>query len=83
MPVSRAGSPVSTPNGTTSSISKSTASPILHAVAQPVLADLDRRALDAEVLADQRPERLHRPAELPAEHGAELLRLLVGGARRR
>ena len=48
-----------------------------HAVAQAVLRDLDRRALHAEVLADQRAQRLHRAAE----HAAELLRLLVGGVR--
>src|SRR3954451_19145012 len=52
-----------------------------HAVAQAVLPDLDRRALYAEVLADQRAQRLHRPAELAAEHAAQLLRLLVGGVR--
>src|SRR6185312_7524965 len=49
------------------------------AVAQPVLPHLDRRALHAEVLSDERPERLHRPPELTAEHGTELRRLLVGG----
>ena len=49
----------------------------LDAVAQPVLADLDRRALRAEVLAHERPERLHRAAELPAEDGAELRGLLL------
>ena len=80
MPVSCAGSPDSTPNGTMSSISKSTSSPILTRVRQAVLAHLDRRALDAEVLADQRAERLHRAAERAGEHAAELLRLLVGRA---
>src|SRR4051812_21652726 len=50
-----------------------------HAVAQAVLLDLDRRALDPEVLADQRPQRLHRAAELAAEDTAQLLGLLVGG----
>src|SRR4051812_9316889 len=34
-----------------------------HAVAQPVLVDLDRHALDAEALADERNEPCHRPAE--------------------
>ena len=34
------------------------------AVPQAVLAHLDRRPLDAEDLADERAERLHRPAEL-------------------
>src|SRR4051812_16323482 len=51
--------------------------PDLHAVQQPLLADLDRGAFDSEVLADQPAERLHRPAELSAEHGAELRGLLV------
>ena len=40
----------------------------LDRVRQAVLAHLDRRALDAEVLADQRAERLHRAAERAGEH---------------
>src|SRR5919106_3642307 len=40
------------------------------AVPEAVLADLDRRALDAEVLAHERREARHRPAELTAEHRA-------------
>src|SRR5690349_4137681 len=38
------------------------------AVREALLMHLDRRALDAEVLPDERPERLHGPAELTAEH---------------
>src|SRR5919106_610595 len=32
----------------------------LHAVPKPILADLDRRSLDAEVLADERRQTRHR-----------------------
>src|SRR5207253_2335701 len=53
----------------------------VYGVHRPLLAHLDRRPLDAEVLADERPERLHRPAERSAEDAAELLRLLVGSGR--
>src|SRR5262245_64075835 len=35
--------------------------PDLHAVAQPLLVDVDRGARHAEVLGHERPERLHRP----------------------
>src|SRR5581483_6729189 len=42
-----------------------------------LLHELERRALDAEEVSDQRREALHRPALLPAEDGRELLRLLV------
>src|SRR5437773_965851 len=45
-------------------------------VRQPVLANLDRGALDPEVLADQRTEGLHRTAERAREDATELLRLL-------
>src|SRR5262245_49861478 len=47
------------------------------AVPQPLLANLDRRPLDAEVLPDEGPERRHRSAELAAEHRAELRGLFV------
>src|SRR5207248_4104407 len=50
----------------------------LDAVPKTLLLDLDRGTLDAQVLADEGPERLHRPAELPAEDRAELFSLLVG-----
>ena len=83
IPVSFAGSPVSTPNGTTSSISKSTSSPIRTECVRPSSLHLDRQPLDAQVLADQRPQRLHRTAERPREDAAELLRLLVGCRPRR
>src|SRR5919106_1790262 len=53
--------------------------PDLDAVAQPVLHHLEGRPLDAEHLADEGLGRLHRAALLPAEDGAELLHLLVGG----
>jgi hypothetical protein len=80
IPVSLAGSPDSTPNGTTSSISKSMASPILTLWVRPSSrTSIDARSPHAEVLADQRPERLHGPAELAAEHRAERGGLLVGG----
>ncbi len=78
MPVSRTGSPVSTPNGTMSSISKSTSSPIWTRVAEAFLGQLDRHPLDAEVLADERAHGLHRATLRPGEHAAELLHLLVG-----
>src|SRR5262249_26235974 len=52
--------------------------PDADAVAQALLADLDRRALDAEDLADERDDRRHGPAHLPAEHRGELLELHVG-----
>src|SRR6185437_29241 len=55
--------------------------PDLDAVAETVLLDVDRGTLDSEALADERTERLHRAAELPAEDGAELRRLLVRGLR--
>src|SRR5262245_3421442 len=38
-----------------------------HAVAEPLLDDLDRCTLDAEHLADERSESCHRPALLSAE----------------
>src|SRR3954454_17086505 len=40
----------------------------LHAVPQAVVLHLDRLALDAEDLADERRECAHRAAELAAEH---------------
>ena len=82
-PTSRTGCPVSTPKGTMSSISKSIASPILTLWRQPVLDHLERRPLDAEHLADQGRDRLHRAALLSAEDRGELLHLLVVGAARR
>src|SRR3954471_2696328 len=48
-----------------------------HAVAHAVVVDLDRGALDAEHLADQRRETRHRPPELPREDLDELVRLLL------
>ena len=54
-----------------------------NAVTQPVVVDLDRGALDAEHLADERSECRHRSAELAAEHLHQLVELLVGGAGRR
>ena len=77
MPSNRTGSPVSMPNGTMSSISKSIASPDAHAVAQAVVGHLDPRPLDAEHLADQRRQPGHRASELPAEDLYELVGLLV------
>src|SRR6266550_2748787 len=47
------------------------------AVADAVVIDLDRGALDAEHLADQRRETRHRPAELAREDLDELVRLLL------
>src|SRR5581483_6927556 len=51
--------------------------PDLRAVAETLLHDLDRRPLDAEHLTDERSERLHRSALLPAEDCCQLLHLLV------
>src|SRR3954451_15452644 len=50
----------------------------LHAVPDAVVDDLDRHPLDAEHLADERDEARHRPSELPAEDGRELVGLLAG-----
>jgi len=50
-------------------------------VAQAVLDHRDGRALEAQVLAHQRPERLHGTAEGPGENATELGRLVVGGRR--
>ena len=54
MPVSRAGSPDS--DAERDDVLDLEVDRVAdgHAVAQPVLVDLDRRALDAEALADQR-----------------------------
>ena len=49
-----------------------------HAVAQSVLSHLDRRALDAQNLTDQRRQRRHGPAKLSAENPEQLPSLLVG-----
>src|SRR3954452_17594023 len=49
----------------------------LHAVAQAVVVDLDRRALDTEDLADERRQRAHRTSELAAEDLRQLVELLV------
>ena len=64
IPENFTGSPVSTPNGTMSSISKSIDVADADAVAQPVVLDVDRRAL-------QRPAS-HRSAEpaRPSAHPA-------------
>src|SRR5687768_14962347 len=51
----------------------------LHAVPKPILADLDRRSLDDEVLADERRETLQRATELDGEDDDEPLRLLLRG----
>src|SRR5438874_4590459 len=51
--------------------------PDAHTVADAVVVDLDRGALDAEHLADQRREARHRPAELAREDLDELVRLLL------
>src|SRR3954451_17039863 len=48
-----------------------------HAVVHAVVVDLDRGALDAEHLADQRREARHRSAELAREDLDELVRLLL------
>src|SRR5438876_2957040 len=47
-----------------------------YAVADAVVVDLDRGALDAEHLADEWRDARHRPAELPREDLDELVRLL-------
>src|ERR671918_1032162 len=52
----------------------------LDAVAQAVVHDLDRRALGAEHLPDERDDRLHRAALLPAQDCRQLLHLLIGCA---
>ena len=53
--------------------------PVAHLdpVRAVVVRDLHRDALHAQLLADERPKRLHRPTELAAEDCRELLRLLV------
>ena len=80
-PVSFAGWPVSTPKGTTSSISKSTASPMRIEWRRPSsLTSIDARSTP-RFSAINGPEGLHRAAECPREHGAELLGLLVGRRR--
>src|SRR5262249_26865531 len=50
-----------------------------HAMDETVVVDLNARALGAEHLADERPERAHRATELAAEHLHELVELLVVG----
>ena len=47
------------------------------AVLETLLDDFEPCPLDTEHLADQRRETCHRPTELAAEHGRELLHLLV------
>ena len=78
IPTRRAGSPDSTPKGTTSSISKSITSPILTLWRQTLLANLNHRAHHAEAFRHERREHFHRSTELAAEHRAELLGLHVG-----
>src|SRR3954449_981674 len=51
--------------------------PDADAMAQPVVVDLDRRALDAQHLADQWSKARHRPTQLSAEHLHELIELRV------
>ncbi len=46
-------------------------------VAAVFFDDVHPKPLDTELLADERCERLHRPAKLPTEHSEELLRLLI------
>ena len=80
MPSKWTGCPVSIPNGTMSSISKSITLPIAHAVEHPVVDDFDRRTLDTEHLADERRKSRHRAAHRPAEDADELVHLVVGRA---
>lgn len=77
MPVSFAGCPVSTPTGTTSSISMSTASPTRTEVPQALVAYVDGCPLHTKILTDQWRGPRHRTAERAREHTAKLLRLLV------
>src|SRR5262249_3067610 len=51
----------------------------LHAVPQAVVVHLDLRPLDPEHLPHERAEPRHRSSELTAEHGRQLLHLLVRG----
>src|SRR3954468_10652043 len=51
----------------------------LHRVPKTVVSHLDRRLLDTQHLADERRERRHRAAELPAEHAHQLLDLILRG----
>ena len=83
MPTSRAGSPDSTPNGTMSSISKSTLSPILTLWRRPSSWTSIGARSTPRFSPISGASAGHRPAELAAEHAAELLGLLVGGGRRR
>ena len=53
--------------------------PDTDAVTQPVVHDLDRRALDTQDLPDHGSEAGHGASELAAEDGCELVRLLVRG----
>src|SRR5918994_6112117 len=50
----------------------------LHGVPEPLLANVEASPFDSQVLADERPERFHRAAELSAEDAEELLCLLLG-----
>src|SRR5712691_728101 len=49
------------------------------AVPESLLAHFDRGSLDAQVLSDERTERLHRATELAAEDAQELLGLFIRG----
>jgi hypothetical protein len=50
-------------------------------VPQPLVVELDLRALHADHLSNQRGDPFHRPSELSSEDLAELVGLLVGGPR--
>ena len=68
MLTSLAGLPSSLPNGNDLLHLDLAVVADLDPVGPVLVRDLHRHALQAELFADQRPERLHRPAELAAEH---------------
>jgi hypothetical protein len=76
IPENLTGSPVSTPNGTMSSISKSITSPIRTLWCNPSSSTWIT-ALDAQHLADQRGKPGHRSTQLAAEDLDELVELRV------
>ena len=76
MPWNRTGSPVSTPNGTMSSISSDHVTDA-HRVPQPIIADVDRRTLGTQHFSHQWSQCRHRATELATEHLHKLVQLLL------
>ena len=78
MPSKRTGCPVSTPNGTMSSTSKSIASPIRTLWRRPSSTTSIGARSTPSTSPTSGASACHRAAHLPAEDRAELLHLLVG-----